>query len=220
MRERFRLGVRGKAIAKGVGLAPLRQMPYPTKEEFDSLLLTEDHAEILEAFVFAAVPYAFRSAHEEYGLLRSELSRQLGVALENIRMTGSGSIGFSLAPYKYGQVYSEQSDWDMLLVDAELFDCVWIDLVSLTGEQYRKIEWRTREHLRDQIYWGWLVPDTLAPATRVARPWFEAFHGLSRHVEFAGRTVAGRLYRTWDHARAYHLYGLREIAKHLGRTPV
>jgi hypothetical protein len=75
---------------------------------------------------------------------------------------------------------------------------------------------------RKDLYWGWLVPDKIAfdglsfptilkPIRDISTAWFDAFQGLSQLDEFLGRTVSGRLYRTWDHALLYHVEGLRHL---------
>jgi hypothetical protein len=71
-----------------------------------------------------------------------------------------------------------------------------------------------------ELYWGWFVPDRirygglsfpddLIPLRDLSARWFNAFQSLGTLREFAGRSVSGRLYRTWRHALLYHVEGLR-----------
>jgi hypothetical protein len=82
------------------------------------------------------------------------------------------------------------------------------------------LHWRGER--RAGLYWGWFSPDRfrytglsfpedLIPLRDLSAKWFEAFRSLGRLPEFAGRSVSGRLYRTWRHALLYHEEGLRQL---------
>jgi hypothetical protein len=76
----------------------------------------------------------------------------------------------------------------------------------------------------EDVYWGWfrpdqikyeglLFPEVLKPMRDISTSWFDAFRSLSTYPEFATRNISGRLYRTWDHARLYHVEGLRQLTE-------
>jgi hypothetical protein len=64
-------------------------------------------------------------------------------------------------------------------------------------------------------YVGLTLPEVLKPIRDVSTAWFNAFQSLSFYPEFSARQVSGLLYRSWEHARLYHLEGLRRIKMQL-----
>ena len=192
-------------------------MPYPTKEEFARIVLSRDSEQIIDEYLFSGLPYAYRSNADDYSTLLTHLETSLEVDQQHITVVGSGRIGFSLDPDRFGIPFRESSDIDVVVVSSELFDRVWIDLLRLSPTRFRGLPWPVRAKLRENIYWGRLWPDQLVGVTPVSLVWFNAFKGVSRFPRLAQRDVKGRLYRLWDHARLYHSYGLKQISAMLQR---
>jgi len=191
-------------------------MPFPTTEEFLVMLYERNHAEIVEEHLVSGLPFAFREDATTYDLLLDTLSQELHLGRESITMVGSGRIGFSLSPEKFGTPFSPESDLDMLIVSEEFFDKAWFDMLKL-GRRYPGLELRVRNwvdaHRENHIYWGFIQPDRLPGVVQIAAEWFRAFQGLSRHMELARHEISGRLYRTWDHVRVHQLHTLRMIQR-------
>ena len=133
-------------------------------------------------------------------------------------VVGSGRIGFSLSPEKYGVPYLPESDLDVVVVSAELFDIAWFDLLRL-GRKYFGLQKNVQSwidtHKENHIFFGFIVPDRLPGAVAISPTWFRTFRGLARNPSLAGRDVNGRLYRTWDHVHVHQLYSLRKIQQGL-----
>ena len=189
-------------------------MGYPSKDEFSSLLDSDDHLKIVEEFLMSGVPFVFRDSPADYDTLRNTLARSLGLPAETMTVIGSGRIGFSLSPEKYGVPFSSTSDIDVVVVSAELFDKAWFDLLRL-GPKYfglqKGVQSWVDTHKENNIFWGFIIPNRLPGAVALSTSWFRAFRGLGRHAAFAERDVNGRLYRTWDHVRVHQLHSLRKI---------
>jgi hypothetical protein len=189
-------------------------MPYPTRDQFLVMLYERSHVEIVEEHLVKGIPFAFQENAQTYDLLLNTLSDELQLKSESITMVGSGRIGFSLSPDKFGTPFSIESDLDMLIVSEDLFDKAWFDMLKL-GRKYSGLEIRVRTwvdaHRHNNIYWGFIQPDKLPGVVQIAADWFRAFRGLSRHTELAHREVSGRLYRTWDHVKVHQLHTLRKI---------
>lgn len=198
---------------------------HPTVAEFKELLLNQSLEETAKSQVFTGMPYAFLMQPAAMGVLRKHLAGQLGIAPDDIVIIGSAQIGFSLSPDNFPRAFTKDSDIDVLLVDAKMFDAIWNTLLAwhyprrfwLDGADW---EWAKRR--KDEIYWGWLepseihyrglsFPDVLRPMRDLSANWFNAFKSLARYPEFMGRDVNGRLYRTWDHALAYQVASLKKI---------
>ena len=200
---------------------------YPSPQEFREILLSTEPDDVAKRHVFDGTAYAFRSRPKAFVLLRSHLSESLGVTEENIVVVGSAKIGFSLSPDNFPRRFNPFSDIDVVVVDEELFDRVWMTILDwnypLGRLKMLAVDrvWTSRR--RSDLYWGWFRPDrirftglslpqALAPIRDISTGWFNAFQGLSRYPEFAQRQISGRLYRTWGHALRYHADGLRQIA--------
>jgi hypothetical protein len=112
-----------------------------------------------------------------------------------------------------------ESDLDVVVVSAELFDIAWFDLLRL-GRKYFSLQKNVRSwidtHKENHIFFGFIIPDRLPGAVAISPTWFRTFRGLARNPSLAGRDVSGRLYRTWDHVHVHQLYSLRKIQQGLG----
>lgn len=193
-------------------------MAYPTKDEFAALLDSREHREIVDELLIAGLPFAFRDAPDSYDTLLATLGTALGLSNNTMTVIGSGRIGFSLSPEKFGVPFSPQSDLDVVVVSAELFDAAWLDLLRL-GRKYfaleRKVQSWIETHKENNIFWGFILPDRLPGAVTLSLKWFRTFRGLGRNPSLAGRDVNGRLYRTWDHVHVHQLHSLRKIQQGL-----
>ena len=214
------------------GFAMNGSAAYPTVEDFEKRLFSADPLDKLvdEVILFPGLPYAFQGMPAVFDRFRAEIVGKLGVQESGIRVIGSGKLGYSLAPDSYPRAYSESSDIDVLMVDERLFDSVWCSLVrwhyartakgDMTGYERAWIGKRQKS-----IFWGWLqIEDLLLdrrevvfgtihlkPITDLRVQWFNIFQILSGYRELKRRKVDGRLYRTWDHARMYHVDSLNEL---------
>jgi hypothetical protein len=203
-------------------------VPYPTSEEFRSLLLSDppNLGRVVRDYVFQGVPYVFRERPENMQTLRRHLRDKLNIAEENIVVAGSAQIGFSLAPDTFAVPFSRTSDIDVVVVDERIFDRMWITMLRwhyprrVVGLEGPDLPWVGER--RKDLYWGWFVPDRiryeglsypddLRPLRDLKTQWFNAFQSLGREPALARRRVSGRLYRSWDHAQLYHVDGLRQI---------
>jgi hypothetical protein len=189
-------------------------MSYPSKDEFAELLDSRDHEKIVNELLIAGVPFAFSDSPDAYDLLRSTLGAALRLPVDTMTVIGSGRMGFSLNPEKYGVPFSPESDLDVAVVSAELFDVAWFELLRL-GRKYFSLDKNVQSwidtHKGSNIFYGYVIPDRLQGAVALSWTWFRTFKGLARNPSLAGRDVNGRLYRTWDHVRIHQLYSLRRV---------
>jgi hypothetical protein len=201
-------------------------MSYLSIDEFKRIVLSTPLSTVVQEHIFQGMPYVFREKPEALNLLTRHLSTAMHLSEQSIVVVGSAKIGFSLNPDNFPRRFSDVSDIDVIVVNEDLFDRVWMTLLRWHyPRRLLKLGRAENEWVRDRrkdIYWGWLVPTQiryeglsfpgiLKPLRDISAQWFNAFQGLSLHPEFATRSVSGRLYRTWDHALRYHEEGLRQI---------
>jgi hypothetical protein len=190
------------------------RMPYPDKKEFLALLREGNHEQVVEEYLLHGLPFAFKDDAPTHGVLLAEISKELVIEQDSINVIGSGRIGFSLAPEKFGNPFSAKSDLDVAIANADLFDQAWMDMLKV-GRAYFSLKPGIREwiktHRQSLIFWGIVRPDTLPGVVGISSKWFSTFKGLSRNRVFASRQVTGRLYRTRDHLLVHQMYSCSSI---------
>ncbi len=210
-------------------------MPYPTTEEFKAILKAQSLSEIVREYIFTGEPFAFQKNPASMVKIRRHLTSRLPLAADNIFVIGSAKLGFSLNPDSYFHAFSDESDIDIAIVDTDLFDKVWLNLLDwhyprrITGLDPINSKWAGDR--KKDIYWGWITPHkiryeglnfpkTLEPLRDLSAKWFDAFQSFSAYTEFVSRRMESRLYRSWDHALRYHVEGLRSLREFVERLEV
>jgi hypothetical protein len=192
---------------------------YPSKEVFAELLKTVQHSELVARYLLTKeMPFVFKEKKKGYEFLIGHIAKSLEIKADAITLIGSGRIGFSLDPFKFGVPFSKRSDLDFAIVDSDLFDTAWLELVGL-GSRFARLEtdvqrW-VKEHRTNNVYWGYMEPENLRNAVSAYRVWFPLFAGLVQYTSFAEGGISGRLYRTWEHTRSHQLYSLASIRRTL-----
>lgn len=197
---------------------------YPSKEEFEQILRTGDLDHLLDEYLFTGLPFSFANDPKVHEHLIRTISRGLRVPSADICVVGSARIGFSLAPHKFGAPFSDYSDMDILVVSSSLFDLSWEDIITNRRAPWSSLRARTRSSLINHreshyIYNGWIYPDSLAEALAIGQQWMTTFNGISRIPDLSSRPIGGRLYRTWQHARVYHRWGLQLLQNRVVALP-
>jgi hypothetical protein len=195
-------------------------MPYPTRDEFVDLLKTRRHSDLVDEHLLAGIPFAFEASPHVYDLLRDTLSKELRSQTADITVIGSGRIGFSLDPDKFGKPYQQgTSDIDTVIVSERMFDVAWYQMAS-KGRSVLNLQFRVRqsfdEHRQNNIFFGYIQPERLIGVITLSALWFRTFNALALVPELAALDVQGRLYRTWDHVKIHQLYSLNRVAEKLG----
>ena len=135
-------------------LAALR-CAYPKAEDLLQALAlgSRERAVVARLWVSEGIPFAFRECPALYEEARTWLAKQLGLDPKEISLTGSGRLGYSLAPQKWGDAYDPlSSDLDVFAVSERLFDALREDFERWRGDyQSGKIIARSN---RERRYWS------------------------------------------------------------------
>ena len=200
-----------------------------TSEEFRTLIAARDDTELLGPCLRDdVIPYVFDQNVGSWNAFRDHLVSDLGVARADVTVVGSGRFGFSTKPDNNLRTFTDRSDIDVIVVNAELFDRLWIDLLSAA---YPRSPYTERlggwlETRRKEVYTGWLTPLEIKLDVRIigpkARPvldfntrWFNTLKEASQHPSRRHEDVQGRLYRSWQHAELYHAHSLAALRRSL-----
>lgn len=173
-------------------------------------------------------PYVFAAKPQNWDIFRNELASSLGTSAADIRVVGSGRLGFSMKPSVHLRPFLDTSDIDVVVVDAGLFDYLWMELLQAAYPRppttSRLVGWLSKR--RAELYTGWLTPLEItldrsifgvrADAVLQFRArWFNALKLAARLPSRRHSDIKGRLYRTWTFAELYHLNSLGELRKSL-----
>ena len=198
-------------------------------DDFRQLVQEKPDAELLGTCLHDDfLPYVFEPKPAAWDAFRNILVSNFSVSQTDIRVVGSGRLGFSLKPGQNLKSFGDTSDIDVIVVHADLFDQLWLALLSAA---YPRPPFTT--HLsgwlgkrKSEVYTGWLTPLEIRLDKRIvgnrAKPvldfnfrWFTTFKEASRHPPRRHEDISARLYRTWNHAELYHLNSLASLRKTL-----
>lgn len=200
-----------------------------TSEEFRQLLQERSDVQLLDPCLHdEEAPYVFQANAAAWESFRDELATLLGVGRSDVRIVGSGRFGFSLKPWNNFKGFGDKSDIDVVIVNANLFDELWVALLDAAYPRSPILEklggWLQKR--RNELYTGWLTPlkihldysivgSKARPVLDFRTRWFNALKQASRHPTRRHEDITGRLYRTWRHAELYHLNSLSELRRAL-----
>jgi hypothetical protein len=200
-----------------------------TTVEFRDLLNSKTDVKLLDPCLRDELtPYVFEARPESWGSFREELATRLHINRMDVRVIGSARFGFSMKPWNNLRQFSDSSDIDLIVVNSELFDQLWLALLRAAyprGPIANKLGgWLGKR--RNELYTGWLTPLKIKLDVRIVgakgKPvidfntrWFHAMKEAARHPTRRHEDIQGRLYRTWQHAELYHLSSLAELRRSL-----
>jgi hypothetical protein len=197
--------------------------------EFRQLLESPDDEKLLDyALRDDITPFVFGSRGDNWDDFRSEIADELSIQATDVRVVGSARLGFSLKPGTNLRKYDDASDVDLIVINANLFDYLWIALLEAVYPRHPATElvggWLRQR--RDEIYTGWISPLEIRvdrsifgakaePVLSFNARWFRLLKRSSKFIIRRHEDVSGRLYRTMEHANLYHLNSLAALRRSL-----
>lgn len=152
---------------------------------------------------------------KSYDTFKHFVSNKLGIQFGNIAIVGSAKTGFSLAPKKFGNDFSEDSDFDLILVSPELYRKFWDAYFDMhfQGQSIKGYNFKTSEIFRRFI--SIKEPDPLHPTLKAWIQQVETFN-KDYQVKFDIYNIINyRIYESWKSVEKYHLRGIRQLlSKH------
>lgn len=108
----------GPRLAKLTGLYPPPDQVFAAAGVGD-----RERAVLARLWISEGIPFAFRKCPGLYEEVRHWMAAGLGLDAKEISVAGSGRLGYSLTPDRWGNPYrAESSDLDFFAVSASLFD--------------------------------------------------------------------------------------------------
>jgi hypothetical protein len=200
-----------------------------TVEDFKVLIETRTDLQLVHTVLHGDdLPFVFNNSAEAWNSFRNEFVTALSVSESDVRIVGSARFGFSMKPGLNLRAVRDTSDIDVIIVNSHLFDQLWLALLRAVYPRPPHTSvlsgWLARR--KNELYTGWLTPldikldlkiygNRAKPVLDINAQWFAALKKASRHPPMRHEDIAGRLYRTWEHAELYHLHGITELRRSL-----
>ena len=149
---------RRRALGVGRRLAQLTGSYPPPDEVIGAAGVGKRERAILaRLWISEGIPFAFRKCPALYEEVRNWLAVGLELDAKQVSVAGSGRLGYSLAPKRWGERYrSESSDLDFFVVSTSLFESLRGDFDRWTADymggviQPSKAEWQYWENNRKE----------------------------------------------------------------------
>ena len=163
------------------------------------------------------VPFVFRDNAQQYLAFLEDISSRLDVESACLTVVGSAAVGFCMSPTReYGREFRSESDIDLVVVDEALFDIAWLALRQMYGRTYdltQEMRVEYKRHQKRYVFRGWIYPTSFAGVIPFASHWFHELELVASSATEDGHRIGARLYRTEEHAREYHIYGIRQLVE-------
>ena len=102
-----------------------------TSAEFRDLIRGQTDVQLLGPCLHDDfVPYVFEPRPTAWDSFRDVLVSGLNVLRGDIRVVGSARFGFSLKPGRNLKSFGDTSDIDVIVVNADVFDELWLSLLK------------------------------------------------------------------------------------------
>jgi predicted nucleotidyltransferase len=209
--------------------------PYPSAEEWRTIVEQFDSKAIAHKLLLSHVPYVFRDEPLKFALFRRVVADNFNVDPSSVYIVGSAMAGRSLKGHDIDKPYSTDSDIDTLIVSEHLFakyvmeSLEWVrDATNSRWDNTKKtyVVPKLNEETVTQIYRvsdnasnGIWRPDALPTHAPLRNEFFEHFSEVGLRtlgLQISEDTVAnvnGRIARSFDDAvsdLADSIYRLRK----------
>ena len=161
----------------------------------------------ISKWIIDAVPVIFEEDYTSYLDWRNNLSKKIGVDPNDIFISGSASIGFSLNPNNNLKKFNDTSDVDICIISENYFNTAWYELRSIKpyhpSMQNSKFKAAIENHRTKYIYWGTIATDRILPILSFGQKWDLALKSSTDDKHFGSRDLNFRIYKDNKSFRDY-----------------
>lgn len=181
-------------------------------------IMERDPTSFVSHHIFAPVPFAFNGNLTAWLEWKQLLGEALDVDPQDIVMTGSAAVGFSLNPHKDFKAFHDGSDIDCGVISSHYFDVAWRYL------RQQRVSWLslpqiTRNaivsHQKSHVFAGTIAADKMLGILPFGKSWLSGLEKMSGIDPTKGRSVKLRLYKDYDSLRYYQSHGVNQLREQL-----
>jgi hypothetical protein len=184
-------------------------------------LLEKEPKDFVSHYIFEPVPFAFDADLMSWITWKTRLGIHIDVDPQDIVLTGSAAIGYSLNPAKSYKAFDTISDIDCGIVSPYYSEIAWRYLrqlrpswLSLPNDSKRAI----RSHQRNYVFSGTIATDRILGLLPFGKTWQRALDSMSEIHPTVGREVKLRIYKDYDSLRSYQASNIERLRNELGDT--
>lgn len=152
-------------------------------------------------------------SRQDYFDLRSNVAKKFALHPNEVLVVGSAKLGFSIAPEKEYELFSDKSDIDVVLVSSKLFDKYWNQVFSYKKENPY---WNENRFIT-YLFQGWIRPDKF-PQSKLfplGKDWWEFFQNMTSSGRYGKYKIAGGLYQSFFFLENYQQISIQKCKKKL-----
>ncbi len=146
-------------------------------------------------------------------ILKHEISCNFGIHPNEVILTGSGKLGFSIAPDKQFRYFNEESDIDFAIISNNLFEKYWQELLefNINNRSRTRREERIYFNFINYLFKGWIRPDKFPFNYDKKSQWFEFFNNLTSKIyPFGEHKITAGIYKNF---KTFELYNIKNIER-------
>lgn len=180
------------------------------KSELNNDLISD--LSIIRKNLLHGTPLVFQDDEDKYFSLKQKVAEYFGVSTTKIVMVGSAKLGFSIAPNKLWNDFSEESDIDIVVISEDIFDSYWKEILDFNINNKARSE-KEDENYREFLEYflkGWIRPDLFPFNYPKKNEWFEFFKSLS-YGKYGNYKIAGAIFRNEYFFENYHTRNIKKL---------
>jgi len=168
---------------------------------------------IIHKYLLHGTPILYKDKEDLYFELKQEIASFFKISPTNVVMVGSAKLGFSIAPHKLWNNFSEESDIDIVVISEDVFDEYWKELLDFNI----KVKARSKEEddryrkFLEYFLKGWLRPDLFPFKYNKKSTWFDFFKSISYGNKFGNYKVTGAIFRNQYFFEKYHSTNIQKL---------
>jgi hypothetical protein len=174
--------------------------------ELHTALLNMDAKSFVSHHIFEPVPFGFDGNLTMWIDWKRTLADLIDVDPQDIVMTGSAAVGYSLNPHKSFKPFDAESDYDCGIISGYYFELAWRYLRQL------QVSWLTlprgsknaiSDHRKTYVFGGTIAADKILELLPFGRSWQTALDAMADVDPTKNRDVKLRIYKDYDSLRYY-----------------
>lgn len=153
-------------------------------------------------------------SQQSYFDLRSEVAENFGLHPNEVFVVGSAKLGFRVAPNNRYREFCDESDIDVALVSAPLFDQIWQDVFKY---RYEGPYWPKHKEFIKYLFRGWIRPEMLPRSSKFPfrKKWWDFFLSITRSGKYGDYKIRGGLYRSYFFLENYQKIRIQDCMNNL-----
>jgi len=147
-------------------------------------------------------------------LIKYNIANKFSIHPNEIILTGSAQLGFSIAPEKELNNFNDNSDIDIAIISNSLFERYWSKLLlfNINVESRTEKEQKNYDKFINYLFRGWIRPDKFPFKFEKKKEWFQFFNELkSKFYKYGEHEFAAGIYKNFTVFELYNKENINRI---------